>query len=397
MISSISWLRRPALTLIPGHHERAGSRNACVVVVAAGIKAQKATLDTTRLIDLRIFFGRPRRPLPGLEGCTKAAQGENAHELYRVAPRRVFLPRYWRHHRKEATPTRGTPSLKQDQMATSSKRGDPNTGHTESRTTVGHMLQAVGAGFTSGLLTSVLLNPYDRALYLALKERRPFLAGENFANPWKGAFQTLFQRAFSSGIYFPLEDLSRQAISKGAPAVRGSAVDALAGQSAGAVTALLLHPLAFVKYQSWGNDERSLWKVTANLMRSSPGGFFIFFRGLSSTLLRDVIFGGVFATGRKWFTVSDPGLKFLSNAVAATAATVLSSPFNYTRAMQFAEGESPTPPSIPQLLARLSGEVRDLGLVHLQSRLQIGWGTFRVTLGMSLSAAIYDALKTRPT
>ena len=54
---------------------------------------------------------------------------------------------------------------------------------------------------------------------------------------------------------------------------------------------------------------------------------------------------------------------------------------------------------VRQLLARLSGEVRDLGsagdlrpqLLHLQSRLQIGWGTLRVTLGMSLSAAMYDA------
>ena len=262
------------------------------------------------------------------------------------------------------------------------------------------ILQAVGAGFTSGLVISVFMNPYDRALYLALKERRPFLRKENFRKPYKGAFQTLFQRAFSSGIYFPLEDLSRQAIVEGAPSVRGPAVDALAGQSAGIATGLLLHPLAFVKYQTWGNDERSLWRTTAKLLRSSPGAF-IFLRGLPSTLLRDMIFGGVFATGRRWFTVSDPALKFLSNAAAASAATVLSSPFNYVRAMQFAEGgKNPTPPSIRQLLARLSGEVRDLGsagdlrpqLLHLQSRLQIGWGTLRVTLGMSLSAAMYDAL-----
>ena len=280
-----------------------------------------------------------------------------------------------------------------------SKSGDPEA--TEGTRTVDRILQTVGAGFTSGLVISVFLNPYDRALYLSLKERRPFLRSDNFRKPWKGAFQTLFQRAFSSGLYFPLEDLSRHAIVKIAPAVRGSAVDALAGQSAGIVSGLLLHPVAFVKYHSWGNDERSLWRTTANLTRSSLGAS-IFFRGLPSTLLRDMIFGGVFSTGRRRFAAASdyPGLKFLSNAAAATAATVLSSPFNYTRAMQFAAGESPVSLSIPQLLARLSAEVRARRptlrdqLWHLQFRLQLGWGTLRVTLGLSLSAGMYDALST---
>jgi hypothetical protein len=41
------------------------------------------------------------------------------------------------------------------------------------------------AGTGVGVLQSVLFNPWDRALYLSVKEKRPFLLRANFAHPYQ--------------------------------------------------------------------------------------------------------------------------------------------------------------------------------------------------------------------
>jgi hypothetical protein len=60
------------------------------------------------------------------------------------------------------------------------------------------------AGLLSGLTQSLLFNPWDRALYLSVKEDRAFLRRANFRHPWRGASSSLFHRAASSGMYWPL-------------------------------------------------------------------------------------------------------------------------------------------------------------------------------------------------
>ena len=42
------------------------------------------------------------------------------------------------------------------------------------------------AGTTVGVLQAVLFNPWDRALYLSVKEKRPFLHRANFTQPFQG-------------------------------------------------------------------------------------------------------------------------------------------------------------------------------------------------------------------
>ena len=59
-------------------------------------------------------------------------------------------------------------------------------------------------GFTSGLIVTGLLNPWDKALYLSVKENRKFLSPQNFIRPYEGVIQTAVQRSISSGIWFPL-------------------------------------------------------------------------------------------------------------------------------------------------------------------------------------------------
>lgn len=65
----------------------------------------------------------------------------------------------------------------------------------------------LNCGLLSGLAQAFVFNPWDRALYLSVKNERAFLHSENFRNPMAGVTQTVVQRAISAGLYFPLEDI----------------------------------------------------------------------------------------------------------------------------------------------------------------------------------------------
>jgi hypothetical protein len=64
-------------------------------------------------------------------------------------------------------------------------------------------------GLTSGLVQAFVFNPWDRALYLSVKNDIKFLSINNFKHPFSGVFQTLGSRIISNGLYFPLEEIFR--------------------------------------------------------------------------------------------------------------------------------------------------------------------------------------------
>lgn len=55
-------------------------------------------------------------------------------------------------------------------------------------------------GLISGVTQAGLLNPYDRALYLSIKTKTPFLSKSNFQSPYQGFLQSVGGRALSSGL-----------------------------------------------------------------------------------------------------------------------------------------------------------------------------------------------------
>ena len=110
-------------------------------------------------------------------------------------------------------------------------------------------LHLLNCGLISGLVQAGVLNPWDRALYLSIKENRHFLNVKNFRNPFSGLLQSLFQRAVSAGLYFPFEDIFRSCLAEHPLTTNLSSnwTAFLAGNSAGALNGLILNPLAAVK------------------------------------------------------------------------------------------------------------------------------------------------------
>ena len=318
------------------------------------------------------------------------------------------------------------------------------------------------AGLVSGVLVAGLFNPWDRALYLSVVHERRFLHRSNFVQPYKGFYQALFFRTLSSGLYFPLFDtftpLYRQLFSRmdGEPAAASSSSPAtgpvaasalapssppsprsshpllvhfMAGNSAGAVSGAVLNGLTAIKYASW-ESERGGFSSTARAMWRQ-GGVRPFMKGIVPTVLRDTLFGGVFALSKEGCARALRGLQrraasqqppsvvarslyaftqhntksvdFLSSLIAGALGTVVSSPFNFVRNIKYGWPAADTPPSASRILQQLADEARrrrrqgglQAALSHLQDRLRIGWGTARVAVGMAVGYEIYDLVKHR--
>ncbi|CEM32710.1 unnamed protein product [Vitrella brassicaformis CCMP3155] len=158
-------------------------------------------------------------------------------------------------------------------------------------------------GLTSGVAQAAAFTPVDRALYLSVRDRRPFLHRQNWVDPYQGFLQTIVHRAVSGGLYFPLESLFKPVVeellrSQDDDRPLGACAYFLAGNAAGVTNALLLHPLATVKYACWGQPAEGgrFWPVVRHIY--SEGGVRPFLRGALATVMRDLTFGGLFAAIR---------------------------------------------------------------------------------------------------
>ena len=289
-------------------------------------------------------------------------------------------------------------------------------------------------GFSGGLVQAGLFNPWDRALYLSIMNDRPFLSKQNFVNPFAGVFQTLFQRAISSGLYFPLEEIFADMLMANGAFGQGTSilnerrqyVAFSAGLMAGSLNGLIVNPLAAVKYHYWGTQTGTENFVSTALEMCRKGGMRIFLVGTTATVLRDLVFGGTYGLLRhelhaiskqrqievaktkngddqtsstsiqatSSFFVEKPS--FMENIIAACMATVLSSPWNYVRNIHYGTPSGTKPMAawaIWQELLRKAGNQRGAldKLFFLQTQLRVGWGTARVGCGMAVSSKIYDA------
>lgn len=249
-------------------------------------------------------------------------------------------------------------------------------------------------GIITGVLQAVVFNPYDRALYLAVKHDRPFLSRAHFSRPFHGFEQAIVQRALSAGLYFPLEDQFRDRLRR-----MGTDSGMAAGMCAGAVNGALLNGLATVKFEMWGAERARLLDTAKRMLR--VGSFRPFLKGMGATVTRDMVFGMVFGATRSH--MKDMNIDrnqsrlelFAVDALAAGGATVFSSPFNFVRNIKYATPPHKTPRSSYYILQKLwDKRPRSLSkqYAYFQNRLMFGWGTLRVALGMGFTSQIYSVV-----
>jgi hypothetical protein len=268
-------------------------------------------------------------------------------------------------------------------------------------------------GILAGVLQAGIFNPWDRALYLSIARNRPFLTAENFANPYQGFFQSVGHRALSGGLYYPLENffcsillpfgkemtLVNGRINSETHAVHPAFANFLAGTAAGTMNALIVNPVTAIKYKSWSRKaNRGLMTEAVEMFQK--GGIRPFCNGLIPTVLRDLAFGGTYTFLRLELPYRldlQQNQQWFANMIAAAMATVVSGPFNLARNVQYATRSKNRQDTVVQVLHAFVHETSERpGLLqkarYVQNRLRIGWGTFRVAVGMSFGHFVYDSI-----
>lgn len=258
------------------------------------------------------------------------------------------------------------------------------------------------SGLAAGVAQAGLFNPFDRALYLSVKNRTKFLSAANFQSPYQGFFQSVGHRALSGGLYYPLEQFFITQLPADAvmdTSSSGAFYNFLAGTAAGSVNAIVCNPVSAVKYKTWGREEnRGMLKESLEMLRK--GGIRPFCNGLVPTVVRDLVFGGTYTFLRfelQYRLQLSSDYQWASNFMAAALATVVSGPFNLARNVQYATKSRHVADTVRDVLRQLVQEtwmqptLLDK-LHHVQNRLRIGWGTARVALGMTFGHFVYDKL-----
>lgn len=265
----------------------------------------------------------------------------------------------------------------------------------------------VASGLFSGVFCAGLFNPWDRALYLSVKDHRPFLSKENFRNPYQGFSQAIVQRAFLGGIYYIAQGQLRSHLH---PYLRYDlhmneyVTQFCIGTCAGSTSGALTNSISAIKYQMWGKENVSFITTVRDMWLHR--GIKPFINGTRATVARDMLFGSTYEVLRTVFreqlSVSH-GKKshfdFFCNSAAAGIATIASGPLNYVRNIQYGTQPNQKPPTIREALKNVWDESKShthqsLGRARFfQQQFRVGWGTARVTVGMAVGQQVFDVAR----
>lgn len=268
----------------------------------------------------------------------------------------------------------------------------------------------LGSGLFTGILCSGFFNPWDRALYLSVKNNNSFLSQVNFKSPYQGFSQSMVQRSFTSSIYYVMQGEMKANIY---PYLHdqlnlGNTITQFSiGMLAGSISGALTNSISAVKYHTWGKESLSF--TSSVLEMWTQGGFKAFIKGTVATINRDIVFGSTYEVLRHslstGLSIKDPKeqavLNFIYNGVAGGVATILSSPFNYVRIIQYATSPNHKAPATMDTLSQLwkqskNHSEKSFGKCRFfQEQFKMGWGTARVAVGMAVGQKIFDMTQER--
>ena len=276
---------------------------------------------------------------------------------------------------------------------------------TETSTSLSRSLfPALGSGFVQ----AVVFNPYDRALYLRVHNRSPFLCRTNWSNPFQGFANSAAYRTVASAMYLFWQDETGKCFDESFPDAAANERRLFVGMAAGTMNGVLLNPMQLVKFRMWSLGDHATFGHSFREL-ASEGGVTVFRRGMGISIGRDVCFGVVYESLRRHRGSEEVHKRVASDCAAGMVASVCSSPFNFARNLIYGAPPSGCPLSTSTLCSYLAKETMSLStgharLVHLNSRLNVGWGTLRVGIGMASGQLLFkffqDAMQSsnnRPT
>lgn len=243
----------------------------------------------------------------------------------------------------------------------------------------------------TGIVVTAIFHPLDRGFYKALTEGRK-LSSVDFKGGGKFFWQSLLAKGVTSSAYFVCQDEAKKGMHKIENRYVLSPVlsKILLGVTIGVPYAFFCHPFSVSKYYGYSSDHPTIRAVVRCLHEKA--GMNVFFRGLSATIYRDVLFAIIYESLRA--EISKHQDKWIANFLAATAGAAITAPLNIMRLEIFNHPPEKTI-SNREVFSKLLERSREgsrfrIGLFFSNCRL--GYATTRAGAGVALGQATYDAL-----
>jgi hypothetical protein len=253
----------------------------------------------------------------------------------------------------------------------------------------------------SGAVQAVVFNPYDRALYLRVHHRTLFLDPSNWSHPFQGFGNSALYRTIAGATYLFWQDEATRIILAAKPDIEAKRRRFCVGLMAGAMNGLFLNPMQLVKFRMWASGDSATFGSSFRQL-IAEGGPHVLGRGVVVSMLRDVTFGVTYECLRfeQVLLAENRSTRMAYDCTAGMVASVASSPFNFARNLIFSAPPAGCPLSMTTLLSFLQKETKALPtwgarFRHLNSRLNVGWGTLRVGVGMGAGQLIFRSAQAK--
>lgn len=175
------------------------------------------------------------------------------------------------------------------------------------------------SGVSTGIISAILFNPLDKAIYISTTKNISIFNRNAWHNMYSGVSYTIMTKLITSGLYFAYIDYySKQYNSNAEIALITT------------ICCSITNPIQLVKFNSWYNG--ILIKTSANNIIKNYGykGFGI---GIAPLLLRDFIFNYIYLTFKK----KDD---HINNILTISGTLIVVSPINVIKNKKYALNEN---------------------------------------------------------
>ena len=212
------------------------------------------------------------------------------------------------------------------------------------------------SGLSTGIISAIIFNPIDKAIYVSTTKNVNFLHRENWRNLYKGSSYTIMTRLITSGLYFTYIDYySTHSNSNSKTALITS------------IACSITNPLQLIKFNSWYNNYNTRESIKLILNKHGYKGFGI---GIFALLTRDFIFNYIYLS----FKQKD---NHVNNVLTICGALIIVSPINLIKNKKYASNES----------------VKSIIKNFKFSQLGLSYSLTRIGLGFYISQYLYDLNK----
>lgn len=254
-------------------------------------------------------------------------------------------------------------------------------------------------GIITGVLSSVVFNPCEKALYLQIMNNKHFLDKKlwfpyksftkNLTYLYNGSCISITNKIISSGIYFTLLDKLKN-MSKHVSSTHENQ-KLITSSILGVLTGITTNPLNIIKHYSWVNNNTNVRNCIVKIYKSKKCYGFTY--GLSYVILRDVIFNYCYISYNK-------KNELLYNMFVNASILTLVSPLNYIKNYKYYNVTLSKNDNSLDIMKKLFHNLKTKNnmkckCVYLCNQLLIGYGTIISSCRITFSQVTYNYLSNK--